>query len=189
MHQLYKGHFLIAAPHLKDPNFERAVVLILEHTEESTMGLVINRPSQLAVSLALSKHFKIPPIDDKIFVGGPVEPSALCILHDNHNLDLDDTQIVPGVLIGSCPDTFEEVVNGAASGLSNATFRIYSGYAGWGNQQLESEIQRGDWYAMEATAQYVFNEQPHEIWQDLLDSFSSQYRYWPTLTPTQAECN
>jgi putative transcriptional regulator len=192
MHKSLKAHFLIAAPHMKDPNFESSIVLILEHTHETAMGLVINHPSNLSVNIALAKHFELPQIPDKIYVGGPVEPSALCILHNFENLTVEDAPIVPGVLIGSCPDAFEEVISKAASqpvDSSNGAFRVFSGYSGWGAMQLEHEIERGDWFVHPASCEIVFSIEPHESWSKLIDIISSKYRYWPQLTDKQAESN
>ena len=86
MFESLRGHFLISAKHLRDPNFFKTSVLILEHNEETAMGLIINRPSSVNVSHALSDHFKLPDVDQSIFVGGPVEPAALSIIHNCEEL-------------------------------------------------------------------------------------------------------
>ena len=82
MFESLRGHFLIAGCELRDPNFFKAVVLIVEHTEEGAMGLVINRPSSLSVSNALAGHFDIPETGETVYCGGPVEPDAFFVLHN-----------------------------------------------------------------------------------------------------------
>src|SRR5689334_1404863 len=96
----YRGQFLIAAPQLRDPNFYKTVVLIAEHGEQGAMGLVINRPSSVLVSNALSKHFDVCDNGDLVFVGGPVEPLALFMIHSAEDLAANEQPIVPGMYIG-----------------------------------------------------------------------------------------
>ena len=77
-----RGSYLIAGRHLKDPNFFRTVVLIVEHNETGSMGLVLNRPTDVEVRNALAGHFELPEADYPVYYGGPVEPNALFLLHD-----------------------------------------------------------------------------------------------------------
>ena len=92
---------MIAAKRLRDPNFYKTVVLMVEHGADGAMGLVINRPSSVTFAHALSEHFKLPETDDLVYVGGPVEPSALFILHNSAELDRKESPLIPGVFVGS----------------------------------------------------------------------------------------
>ena len=164
MSQSLRGQYLIAGKWLRDPNFYRTVVLIVEHNSEGAMGLVVNRPSSVTVAHALSEHFNLPETDDLVYVGGPVEPSALFVLHNSEDLSPDEAAIVPGVYVGSSAHVFETVVRQAADGDPDLKFRIFSGCAGWGPGQLEGELARGDWYHQPASAQAVFFDDPYEVW-------------------------
>src|SRR5438046_788892 len=75
-----RGQLLIAGPPLLDPNFWRTVVLIVEHSDEGALGLVLNRPSETTVGEAVSELAQLLDPDDQLFVGGPVQPSALIVL-------------------------------------------------------------------------------------------------------------
>ena len=75
---LIKGQFLIAGKQMRDPNFYRSVVLMVEHGESGAMGLVVNRPSNVSGARALSEHFDLPESDQLVYVGGPVEPAGPC---------------------------------------------------------------------------------------------------------------
>src|SRR3989304_1996646 len=110
-----RGQFLIAGKRLRDPNFARTVVLIVEHGSEGAMGLVVNRPSSVTVAHALCEHFNIPETDDLVYVGGPVEPQNLFILHNAGHLDENENPVVPGLYVGSSPEVFETVVRSAAA--------------------------------------------------------------------------
>ncbi|MCA9112826.1 MAG: YqgE/AlgH family protein, partial [Planctomycetaceae bacterium] len=105
-----RGHFLIAGPRLRDTNFFKSVVLIFEHNDEGAMGVVINRPSSICVAHALGAHFKLPQTDDVVYVGGPVEPNALFIVHGTDELSEGETPILPGLYIGTNADVFRDVV-------------------------------------------------------------------------------
>lgn len=132
------------------------------------MGLIVNRPSSVTVAHALSEHFHLPETDDLVYVGGPVEPSALFILHNAPELDEGESPVLPGLYVGSSPEVFERVVNSAADGNADLQFRIYSGCAGWAPGQLEQEVDRGDWHLHPASPDLVFAEDPYEVWDCLV---------------------
>jgi putative transcriptional regulator len=159
------GHLLVAANHLRDPNFYRAVVVLLEHNDEGAMGLVINRPSSIAVDAALSEHVKDAECGSPIFVGGPVENSALFILHSSSEAGVRDQEIVPGVFLTGSQDSFQSVVEESSSEKGNGVFRVYCGYAGWGAEQLEAEVRRGDWMTLPGEGSIILQEDPYDIWE------------------------
>lgn len=172
MTEFLQGHFLIAAKRLRDDNFYKTVVLLLEHGDHGAMGLVINRPSSIKVSHALAGHFDLPDTEDVIYGGGPVEPSALVILHDDASFSDNGPTVLPGLFIGGSPDAFERVIGeAAASDSMKHSFRVFSGYAGWGPEQLEGEIARGDWLIHPACRELVFYDDPYAIYDVLLQRF------------------
>lgn len=188
MFESLRGHFLIAGKRLRDTNFFKTVVLIVEHGAEGAMGLVVNRPSSVSVAHALASHFKLPPTDAVVYVGGPVEPSALFILHSAANIDDAEQPILPGIYVGSSAEAFEAVVRAAAEGDPTAMFRIYSGCAGWAPGQLEGEIARGDWYILPATAELVFHDDPYQVWDEALAQYQAAHPIVP-IPPQHAEWN
>lgn len=172
MTESLRGRFLIAAKRLRDDNFYKTVVLMLEHGDQGAMGLVVNRPSSIRVSHALAGHFTLPETEDVVFGGGPVEPSALVILHDDPTLQEDATSILPGLFVGGSPDAFERViVESASSDNMKHSFRVFSGYAGWGPLQLENEVSRGDWLTHPANRELVFHPDAYDLYDLLLQKF------------------
>jgi len=176
MPETLRGHCLIAAKRLRDRNFYKTVVLMVEHGADGAMGLVVNRPSSVTVAHALSEHFKLPETDDLVYVGGPVEPSALFILHNSEEFDSSETPVVPGVFVGSSAEIFEQIVRSSADGNPDLRFRIYSGCAGWAPGQLEGELARGDWYSWPADTQTIFGCDPYAAWDDLMAKVSESNR-------------
>ena len=175
-----RGQFLIAGKGLKDPNFFKTVVLMVEHGEQGAMGLVVNRPSSVGVSHALSEHFNLPQTEDLVFVGGPVEPTALFIIHNDPELDSEERAVVPDVYVGSSPTVFENIVREAADGNHHLRFRIFSGCAGWSPGQLEGELARGDWQLHPANSQITFHDDPYELWEIALQAYQQAHRLLPS---------
>lgn len=180
MFQSLRGHFLIAGCRLRDPNFFKSVVLIVEHTEEGAMGLIINRPSSVTVANALSGHFDLPETGDLIFCGGPVEPGAYFVLHNTSAFDAAECPVVGGLYVGSSAAVFEEIVRNACA-ENEFRFRVFSGCAGWGPDQLESELARGDWLTCPACEDAIFHDDPYVIWDLLVRKVFESNRLVPHL--------
>lgn len=159
-----KGHFLVAASHLRDPNFYRSVVLILEHNQQGAMGLIINRPSEVSVETALSTKICLNGTDGVVFSGGPVETSALMILHNSRLLGKSDEQIVPGVYLAGSQDSFDRLVHPDDDPQTTVRFRVYCGYAGWDARQLDGELARGDWHVVAGDPDVVLDNDPYGVW-------------------------
>ncbi len=174
-----QGQFLVAAPQMKDPNFYRTVALMLEHSDDSAMGLVINRPSSVSVDAAMIKLKQSPISSDPIFAGGPVETSALFILHNCTELGQDDEMVLPGVFATGSNDSFESLISESATDAKDCSFRIYCGYAGWGGGQLEGEIERGDWRILDSDGELVFHNDPYNIWETCLQLVHKRNRLLP----------
>jgi len=183
-----RGRYLIAGKRLRDTNFYKTVVLMVEHGSEGAMGLVVNRPSSITVAHALSKHFQIPDTDDLVYVGGPVEPSALFILHNASEFDENETAVIPGLYVGSSAEVFETIIRASAEGNADLSFRIFSGCSGWAPGQLEGELERGDWYQQPATSDMLFLEDPYEVWDRLLLKVYESNRILPDA-PNNPEWN
>ena len=191
MSESLRGHFLIAAKHLKDSSFFKAVVLMIEHNDDGAMGVVINHPMDVSVSTALSKHFEIAKSGQCVLAGGPVEENALLILHNSPDYDQEHDAIVPGVFVGTSPDVFERVVEATTQDVGSEDdfqFRIYAGYSGWGAGQLEHELSRGDWFTIPASADFVFGREPYDVWEDVLRCLHERNRMFSDQ-PSNPEWN
>ena len=131
----------------------------------------------------MSSQFEMPASDDLLFNGGPVETNAMLILHNSIDYDQEHAPIVPGIFVGTSPDVFDKVAASVGDPDSAFRFRIYAGYSGWGEGQLEQELARGDWFALPAESDIVFRDNPYEIWEDVLRIFHEQHRILPGQPP------
>jgi putative transcriptional regulator len=172
-----RGQLLIAGPALQDPNFWRTVVLVVEHTEEGALGVVLNRPSDTTVLDAVSQLEPVVDPEDAVFIGGPVQPGAVIVLAEFE--DPGDAAVVAfddvGVLgTGASLDA-------AAAGVRRA--RAFVGHAGWGAGQLDGELERGDWILETARREDAFAAEPKDLWGSVLTRKGGSYALLARMPP------
>ncbi|MEC7640860.1 MAG: YqgE/AlgH family protein [Nitrospinota bacterium] len=176
MEQEYgRGYFLIANPVLPDPNFSRTVVLLCNHNEEGSFGLVVNRPADLKVSEVLSGHDFPKVVDNKIYFGGPVSQSQVFFLCRSNKRIPDMETVCPGIQMGIRWDSLGQVVNYLED--PERDIRFYLGYSGWAAGQLAGEMEHRSWLTCHAKDDFVFGERENEIWHDVLRSLGKDYEY------------
>ena len=163
------GQLLLASPTLRDPNFVRTVVLIGVHSEEGAMGVVLNRPSEVTVSEAVPQLEEAVAEEEPVYVGGPVQPSSIVFLAEF--LDPSPAGLLVLGRIGfPAPDAGIEELTEAT-----ARRRVFAGYAGWGEGQLDAEVEQGDWIAHTALPEDVFTDLPEELWSTVLTRKGGSY--------------
>ncbi len=162
-----RGQLLIAGPTLLDPNFFRTVVLVVEHSEEGALGLVLNRPSETTVAEAVPQLDELVDPADELFVGGPVQPSSVIVLAQFE--DPDDAALISFDNVGVLRATVDEPVAGVRNG------RAFVGHAGWGPGQLDGELERGDWILEPARLEDAFTANPQGLWSDVLTRKGGSY--------------
>ncbi len=157
------GQLLIASPLIGDPNFERSVILMLEHSVEGALGLVLTSPSQTLVEDMLPDWADSvcgPPV---FFLGGPVSPEAvICLGRGLSGHDPNFRHVVGNVGtvdINQSPTEFP---------VDLEDVRIFAGYSGWGEGQLDAELAMDAWFVVEADPHDAFVSQPHELWSLVL---------------------
>lgn len=171
------GQLLVATPQLRDPNFARTVILVLNHDEDGALGVVINRPSVLAVAQVLPDWSDAVASPSLVFGGGPVSPeSALAVAvargqgpasgfqrvtadYGLVDLDAEPVEVLPDL-----------------TGL-----RVFSGYAGWGVAQLEAEIAEGSWYVVAAEPSDLLSPEPATLWRQVLRRQPGELAYVSTF--------
>jgi putative transcriptional regulator len=172
-----RGQLLIAGPALLDPNFWRTVVLVVEHSDEGALGLVLNRPSETTVDDAVPQLEELIDPDEQLFIGGPVQPSAVIVLAEFE--DPSDAALIAFDDIGvlGTGSAAEELAAGARSG------RAFVGHAGWGPGQLDGEIERGDWILEPAKREDAFSATPRELWSEVLTRKGGSYALVARMPP------
>lgn len=158
-----QGHLLLASPVMMDPNFAQSVVLICEHNDQGAMGLVLNRPMEMTIDEQWPQVSVTPcACEQVIFVGGPCE-GPLMILHDSD--DFPDLSPLAHVHLSTEKSEVEQLV---ASPPPRIKFLV--GYAGWGPDQLENEIEQSGWATMPADSSHIFDTGDGEqLWMRLIE--------------------
>jgi putative transcriptional regulator len=159
-----------------DPNFWRTVVLIVEHSDEGALGLVLNRPSETTVGEAVAELEQLLDPDDALYVGGPVQPSALIVL-----AEFDQ----PGEAALIAFEDIGVLANGAQEdpSLSVRRGRAFVGHAGWGPGQLDDEVERGDWILEPARREDAFTGVPVDLWSEVLTRKGGSYALVARMPP------
>ncbi|GGS57664.1 MULTISPECIES: YqgE/AlgH family protein [Streptomyces] len=158
------GRLLVAAPALTDPNFDRAVVLLLDHDEEGSLGVVLNRPTPVGVGDILASWAALTGEPDVVFQGGPVSlDSALGVAVIPGDEGPLGWRRVHGAIGLIDLETPPELLGPALGSL-----RIFAGYAGWGPGQLEGELTEGAWYVVESEPGDVSSPRPEQLWRAVL---------------------
>jgi putative transcriptional regulator len=147
MDESLRGQLLIAAPSLHD-DFRRAVVLVLEHTDDGAIGVVLNRVSETRVAEAVPGLEELAEDDDLVRIGGPVAPQAVVALGE-----FEDPSEAGSPIVGSVG-----VVDPDRSDPALRRLRVYAGYAGWAPGQLEGEVEEGAWIVDPADPEDPFRE-------------------------------
>lgn len=164
-----QGHLLLAAPRLMDPNFRRTVVLLVQHSEEGALGLVLNRPTKARINEIWSQISQAPCASDAlVHLGGPVEGPLMALHHDDR---FSDGEIVPGIHFTPDPATIQQLVE-----LEQMPARLFIGYAGWGGGQLENEMREGSWYALPAQPDHIFGKFD-DLWESVFKQLGKNSVY------------
>ena len=157
-----QGRLLLAAPTLGDPSFAGSVVLVADHDADGAMGLILNRPLDVAVADAVPILRGFVPAGEAVHSGGPVQPEAVMALGDF----VDGTRSA-GLAFGSVgflPADADESLDPAV--LNRA--RVFAGYAGWSPGQLEGELDEEAWIVVPAHPDDCFTATPETLWRQAI---------------------
>jgi len=168
------GSLIIASATLVDPNFARCVLLILHSDPDGSLGVILNRPSEIPVGQVLAPWQDMTSEPGVLFRGGPVELDAALAIGAMRTgasnpgaLDPGDTPTGWQPLTG--PIGIVDLEGSPDDFLGRLTqLRVYAGYAGWGAEQLDGEIAEGSWHIVPAAEADLFTRSPDRLWGDVL---------------------
>jgi putative transcriptional regulator len=169
MDESLRGKLLVASPALVDPNFARSVVFITEHNEEGAMGIVLDRPSETLVGEAVPQLGDVAGEEAPVYVGGPVQPSALVVLAEFSDPVAAAWIVVADVGFASADADMDELPDAVRRA------RVYAGYSGWGPGQLEAEMEVDSWIVEPPLPKELFPDDPEALWSDVLARKGGEY--------------
>lgn len=165
------GRLLLATPVLRDSGFEKSVVYICSHDARGAMGIVVNQPLKLVEFRDILTQLKLDGIEidpgllPDVHFGGPVEMTRGFVLHSTDHVHQDTVVLDKNVGITATIEILQDIVMGC--GPKNSIFAL--GYAGWGEGQLEQELQSNAWLSIEADPSLIFDTKTHDKWEKALE--------------------
>jgi putative transcriptional regulator len=159
-----KSIFLIARKDLPDPFFRESVVLVTHRGDAAPVGVIINKPTPLALGRKIPELESLAAREEKVYFGGPVGIDGLVAVFRAASTPDDSIEVLEDVYMSSSREILRELLarQNPVSGL-----RVYAGYAAWAPGQLEAEIARGDWHLARAEIGAIFDKKPQDLWKDL----------------------
>jgi putative transcriptional regulator len=164
------GILLIADPFLKDPNFLRTVVLLCEHNEDGSFGFVLNKQIEDTLDELLEgfEGFDFP-----VYYGGPVQTDTIHFIHQYPELIPDASRVSDDIFWGGDFDTLAILIKNKQ--VNPDKIKFFIGYSGWGNGQLNGEMDEKTWLTVSTTQKLTFNTAPEAIWKDSLKQLGGEY--------------
>jgi len=171
--QPQKGRLLIAEPSiLNDTSFNRSIILLTEHSQNSSVGFILNKPMGYVL------NDLIPEVDCKftIYQGGPVEQDNLYFVHRIPEKLDGSIEVANGIYWGGNFNQLKELI--INNEIENDQIRFFLGYSGWSTNQLEDELNTHSWFISENNYENIFNVNEETIWKDQLMQKGGEYKIW-----------
>jgi len=159
------GKLLVASRDLLDPNFVQTVVLLVRYQEDSVLGLVVNRQTQIPISRVFPELKAAKGQTDPIYRGGPVERTAALALMRSGSKPEEAEHVFASVSMITSRGLLEKMI---AEKMHPSMFHIYLGYSGWTAQQLRGEVEHGAWYIFPGNPATVFDPDSDTVWSRMI---------------------
>ena len=168
-----RGKILISEPFLRDATFGRSVVLLIDHTEEGSMGLIINKQLPIFVNDIIKEFKYIENIP--LYKGGPIATDTLFYLHTLADIP-GAIPISKGLYLNG---DFDEIKKYILPGHKvDRYIRFFLGYSGWESEQLSTELKENTWLVSKEENAYLMNGDTKDMWKQALEKLGSKYETW-----------
>lgn len=165
-----KGKILISEPFLNDPNFKRTIILLTEHSEEGSIGFVLNKPTAFKISEVIEGF---PEFDSIVYYGGPVQLNTLQFIYRGESIIDGSLEITPGLHWGGSFEILKALISSKT--VNPADFRFFLGYSGWVDGQIDDEIEINSWIVAETSFNNIFSDEPDSLWREILKSMGKKF--------------
>ena len=166
------GKALLSEPYLLDPLFNKSVILITEHNEKGTFGLILNKK----VRISLNDLFvDFPKTEMNVFLGGPVKQDTVHYLHTKGDIIKDSLKISENIYWGGDFNQVKELI--ISGTLTKNDIFFYLGFSGWDPGQLEEEFEENSWIVTDIKSEDVYNSSA-DLWKLLLNRMGEPYKRW-----------
>jgi putative transcriptional regulator len=158
---------------LMDNYFKRSIVLITEHSEEGTVGFVLNKPVNMKVNEIITDF---PAIDAIVSLGGPVQNNTLHYIHTLGDIIPNSIRVMENIFWGGEFDVIKRLLESGS--LNNDNIRFFLGYSGWQSNQLENELGDNAWVIADISAEEIMTPMNKFFWNKTLNRLGKKYQMW-----------
>lgn len=159
------GSFLVATRRLKGSFFSKTVIFLLNHGNQGSSGVVINRPSHIHISTAFPDVKGLENSNDTIYVGGPVGLNNFLILIQSDIKPPGSLSLIDNLHAGTSIETLKYIYSQPGT---DEKVRVFFGYAGWGPGQLITEVDSGSWHVMTGDTRLIFDNNSDSLWDTFM---------------------
>lgn len=168
-----RGKILISEPLMGDFYFKRSVVLLAEHNDEGSFGLIMNKPLSAKFN-EIVRDF--PDFETNLYLGGPVQSNNLFFVHTLGDEIEESHEILNGLYWGGEIEQIKDMIK--LGQISTEDIRFYIGYSGWASDQLEGELKRNSWLVSNIRKNKLLHTDPEELWNLSLAALGGEYSHW-----------
>lgn len=167
-----KGSLLVSEPFMLDPNFKRSVVLLTEFEEQGAIGFILNQLSDYRVNDLIPDSTCTLPV----FVGGPVANDTLHFIHTCYDKLNSGIEIMDGIYWGGNYEALQILINSGQ--INSSEIKFFIGYSGWGEEQLEAELEQNSWLvAKNFNSEVIFVENEENLWKEVVIGLGPKYAH------------
>jgi len=165
-----KGRLLISKPYLHDPYFKRSVVLLTEHSEEGSVGFILNKQVDINIDEAIEEF---PECNSKLYLGGPVQKDSLYYIHTMGDTINESVKIGKGIYWGGNFEALKVLI--ASKRIKTSDLKFFMGYSGWSSAQLANELKNDSWIVANMNKTDIINTAPENLWSVLISRMGKEY--------------
>lgn len=170
------GKLLVSEPFMPNMYFKRTVILLIEHNEEGSIGVVLNKPTFLKIKDVVNSF---PDVNHTVHSGGPVNINNIYFLHRLSDIISEGDKLVDDVYWGGNKEEIIDILQ--ANYFEDDKMRIFMGYSGWTPGQLDFEIENYSWIVTDLNTDLIFNTPAKELWSAVVEDMGHEYSYWKNL--------
>ena len=167
------GDVLISEPFMNDFYFRRSVILLIDHNEEGSLGVIFNKRLTIPFNEIVQGF---PEFNADVYLGGPVETDRIFFIHTVGEMIPDSHLISNGLYWSGNISVLKSMIK--MDLIKPYEVRFYVGYAGWDGGQLRNELKANTWVVGRFTAKQLLRTMPGKMWSDFVKQIGKRYTLW-----------
>jgi len=168
-----KGKILIAEPFLNDTYFKRSIVFLTEHSEEGSVGFVLNKPVNIKLNEMISD---MPAIETEVSIGGPVGTNSIHYIHTMGDIIPESVNVIGNIYWGGDFTTVKGMLQ--TGKIDKRQIKFFLGYSGWHPDQLDRELKENSWIVTEMKPSIIMEPETRNLWKNALRQLGRKYEMW-----------